>query len=219
MRTNARERLRDDDHSPAGRRRHVLSGPRRRARARRSSDLLAGAPALDVPPPKAVILPHAGYRYSGAVAAAGAVALQARRAARRRAGAVAPLRLPGRGAARCDRARHAARSGAGRRRGQPRAAPPSRGAGRAARARSRALDRGRAAVPAAPAGGFLGACRWSSARSPPTGWRRSSRRVWGGDETLIVVSTDLTHFLTAERGRAHGPRPPRTPSRRPKARR
>ena len=37
--------------------------------------LLARAPALDVPPPKAVILPHAGYRYSGAVAAAGAAAL------------------------------------------------------------------------------------------------------------------------------------------------
>jgi AmmeMemoRadiSam system protein B/AmmeMemoRadiSam system protein A len=38
-------------------------------------DLLARAPALDVPAPKAVILPHAGYRYSGAVAAAGVVAL------------------------------------------------------------------------------------------------------------------------------------------------
>ena len=39
------------------------------------ADLLAGAPALDVPPPKAVILPHAGYRYSGSVAAAGAATL------------------------------------------------------------------------------------------------------------------------------------------------
>jgi AmmeMemoRadiSam system protein B/AmmeMemoRadiSam system protein A len=40
------------------------------------SRLLTKAPSLDVPPPKAVILPHAGYQFSGAVAAAGASVLR-----------------------------------------------------------------------------------------------------------------------------------------------
>ena len=38
--------------------------------------LVQAAPAWDVPPPKAVVLPHAGYRFSGAVAAMGAAVLR-----------------------------------------------------------------------------------------------------------------------------------------------
>ena len=40
------------------------------------ADLIAKAPSVQVPAPKALILPHAGYRFSGAVAAAGAVTLR-----------------------------------------------------------------------------------------------------------------------------------------------
>ena len=31
-------------------------------------------------------------------------------------------------------------------------------------------------------------------------------RLWGGDETLIVISTDLSHYLPYDARRAHGPR-------------
>ncbi len=37
-------------------------------------------------------------------------------------------------------------------------------------------------------------CRWWSVRPRPRRWPKCSRRVWDGPETLIVVSTDLSHY-------------------------
>jgi len=52
--------------------------------ARTVDDLLAAAPRWDGPRPKALIVPHAGYQYSGPVAATGYAALAAHRASVRR---------------------------------------------------------------------------------------------------------------------------------------
>ena len=45
-------------------------------------------------------------------------------------------------------------------------------------------------------------CRWSSATPAPRRWRRCSSALWGGDETLIVISSDLSHYLRYEQAQA-----------------
>lgn len=166
------------------------------------ADLLARAPALDVPPPKAVILPHAGYRYSGAVAAAGVVALAP---GVRRVVVLGPShRFAFRGVALPDAT--AMRTPLGE---VPVDADAVRTLVRAPEvavlAQAHAAEHSievelpflqyRLGLQHRPGGfsivplvvGEIGAGRLAEILET----------VWGGDETLIVVSTDLTHFLTA----------------------
>lgn len=167
------------------------------ALGRMVANLLAGAPPLDVPPPKALILPHAGYRFSGAVAAAGAVALRPgvrrvvvlgpshrfafRGVALPKAGAVAtPL-----GAVPVD-----AETVSGLLR-QPdvRVEPRAHAAEHSIEVELPFLQHRLAEFSVVPlVVGEIATDRLASILEA----------LWGGDETLIVVSTDLTHFLTAE---------------------
>lgn len=158
-------------------------------------DLLAGAPRLDVPPPKAVILPHAGYRYSGAVAAAGVAALAP---GVRRVVVLGPShRFAFRGVA-LPRAR-AMRT--------PLGEVPLDSDTMAALLR----DPDVAIIPQAHAAEhsievelpFLQHRLATFSLVPlvvgDIGTNRLAEIVeslWGGDETLIVISTDLSHFLT-----------------------
>lgn len=161
------------------------------------SDLLAVAPPLDVPPPKAVILPHAGYRYSGAVAAAGAVAL---RPDVRRVVVLGPShRFAFRGAALPDATAMATPLGR---------VPIDAAALRELRRHAEVVVEPRAfaaehsievELP------FLQHRLADFTIVPIVVGEIATDRLaailetlWGGDETLIVVSTDLTHFLTAE---------------------
>ena len=159
-------------------------------------DLLDAAPELGAPPPKAVILPHAGYRYSGATAAAAAAAI-----------APGPSRVVVLGPSH----RHAFRGVA-----LPAAntmATPLGDIAVDAQAVDTLLDEPDVnVVPAAFAAEhsievelpFLQR-RLGDFRLVPlvVGEIADDRlaqileRLWGDDDTLIVISTDLTHFLSA----------------------
>jgi len=169
----------------------------RAALGRMVEDLLAKAPDGEVPPPKAVILPHAGYRFSGAVAAAGARAI---------GGKVRRVVVAG------PSHRHAFRGVA-----LPAADAMETPLGQVP------LDREAVAglladpdvhvVPDAYAEEhsvevelpFLQARLGAFALVPlvvgdiaPSRLAEILDQAWGGPETLIVISTDLTHFLTAK---------------------
>ena len=166
------------------------------ALGRMVADLLARAPALDVPPPKAVILPHAGYRYSGAVAAAAAVAL---RPGIRRVVVLGPShRFAFRGVALPDATAMATPLGP---------VPVDRDAVRdllgqpEVRVERRAHAAEHSIEVELP---FLQHRLADFSVVPlvvgdvaPERLAAILETLWGGDETLIVVSTDLTHFLTA----------------------
>ena len=192
---------------PSTRRRRLLL-PRLRGRWTRSWIACSPARAGPARPrPKALIVPHAGYVYSGPIAATRV------RAARAAAATHRASRAP---RARAPRARRRARV-AGR-----------RSAAHAARATSWSTRRARR-VPTCPRAArrtsastrSRSSCR-SCSRSRRT--RASSRSVggrargpkrsracssalWGGPETVIVVSSDLSHYLPydvgRERRRAH----------------
>jgi MEMO1 family protein len=166
------------------------------ALGRMVSDLVARAPALDVPPPKAVILPHAGYRYSGAVAAAGAVAL---RPGVRRVVVLGPShRFAFRGVALPDATAMATPLGP---------VPVDAAAVRDLLRQPEVIVEPRAhaaehsievELP------FLQHRLADFAVVPLVVGDMPTERLavilgtlWGGDETLIVISTDLTHFLSA----------------------
>ncbi|MEM9138639.1 MAG: AmmeMemoRadiSam system protein B [Pseudomonadota bacterium] len=159
--------------------------------------LLARVPDLDVPSPKALILPHAGYRFSGAVAAAGAARIGA---GVRRVVVLGPSH------------RHAFKGAA---------VPPADALATPlgpvpvdADARAALLAQPDVAVvPEAFAAEhaievelpFLQTRLGAFTLVPlvigdmsPGRLAEILRTLWGGSETLIVVSTDLTHFLTAE---------------------
>ena len=44
-------------------------------------------------------------------------------------------------------------------------------------------------------------CRWSSVRPAPRQVAQVLERLWGGDETLIVISSDLSHYLPYDTAR------------------
>ena len=160
-------------------------------------DLLNQAPKLDVAPPKALILPHAGYRFSGAVAAAGIAALSA---PVQRVVVLGPSH------------RHAFRGVA-----LPDATAMETPLGSIPLDRS-AMDKvlqdpDVAVVPAAFAQEhaievelpFLQIQTPNFSLVPlvvgdiaPDRLAEILEPLWGGPETLIVISTDLTHFLTAD---------------------
>jgi MEMO1 family protein len=159
-------------------------------------ELIAGAPALDVPAPKAVILPHAGYRYSGAVAAAGAAAL---RQGVRRVVVLGPShRFAFEGVALPDAAAMATPLGtvpidataASALLAQPevRVEPRAHAAEHSIEVELPFLQHRLAEFSVVPL--VVGDIQTERLAA-------ILETVWGGDETLIVISTDLTHFLPA----------------------
>ena len=70
------------------------------------------------------------------------------------------------------------------------------------RARARALARGRAAVPPARAAARARSSRCAARARRPTRSARVLETLWGGPETLIVISSDLSHYLPYAEGRA-----------------
>ena len=166
------------------------------ALGRMVAGLLARAPALDVPPPKAVILPHAGYRYSGAVAAAAAVAL---RPGVRRVVVLGPShRFAFEGVALPDAQAMATPLGAVPidadavgallRHPEVRVEPRAHAAEHSIEVELPFLQHRLADFSIVPLViGEIATARLAAILDT----------VWGGDETLLVVSTDLTHFLPA----------------------
>ena len=49
-------------------------------------------------------------------------------------------------------------------------------------------------------------CRWPSARPAPREVAEVLERLWGGDETLVVISSDLSHYLPYAEAQRAGPR-------------
>ena len=158
--------------------------------------LLAKAPAPTGAPPKALIAPHAGYVYSGEVAAAAFATLGAHARAVERVVVIGPahyVRLRGIAVPTAD----AFATPLGR-------VPVDRDAlaGLADLPFAREAD-----APHAPEHAlevelpFLQALSSSFAVAPlvvgdasPQAMAEVLRRLWGGPETLIVVSSDLSHF-------------------------
>ena len=160
------------------------------------SALLAAAPADDRTAPKAVIAPHAGYIYSGAVAAAAFSTLRGGAAAVTRVVLIGPAHhvwLRGIAASTAD----AFETPLGR-------VPVDRAAlaaiadlpfvrgNDAAHAPDHALE---VELP------FLQSVLGAFAivpllvgDAPPHAVAEALRRLWGGPETLIVVSSDLSHY-------------------------
>ena len=158
---------------------------------------LETAPKLDVPVPKAVILPHAGYRYSGATAAAGCVPLSD---SIERVIVLGPSH------------RHAFRGVA-----LPDATAMATPLGEiqldpAATSLLQAFPEVQV-IPEAFAQehcievelpflqrrlGAFSIVPLVVGEIPPDRLAKILDTLWGGPETLVVISTDLTHFLTGE---------------------
>lgn len=163
--------------------------------------LLAGAQVLSLPPartPKALIAPHAGYIYSGAIAALAYAQLQSARAVIRRVILLGPAhRVPVRGLALASDKRFATPLGAVevdleavaaiRDLAQVRLSP-------AAHALEHSLE---VQLP------FLQTVLDDFKLLPLVVGDATTaevaevlERLWGGPETLIVISSDLSHFLS-----------------------
>ena len=158
------------------------------------------------PAPKALIAPHAGYIYSGPVAATAVCTAGADRRtdqARRPARAGAPrcaagLALPGALAFETPLGSVVGRSSRRRRfdrdlpqvTGQPRSPRAGAFAGSAPARFCRALLGEFTLVPL-----VVG-------RAEPEEVAEVLERLWGGDETLIVISSDLSHYLTYDQAQA-----------------
>ena len=157
-------------------------------------------------PPLALIVPHAGYVYSGPVAASAYARLTPWRGTHHAGGGgrARPTGCPVQraGSVLCRRFRHSARSRSrsiGRRSDAPRSARRAR---RRSGTRAGAQHRGAPAVPAANASVTGG--RWSRS-SPATlrrrWWPRRSTISGASQGTLIVISSDLSHYHDARTAR------------------
>jgi MEMO1 family protein len=157
---------------------------------------LAAAEAVPLRP-KALIAPHAGYIYSGAIAASAYALLQPLRASIRRVVLLGPvhrvwtpgLALPGveafatpLGPVRLDMEAIAAIDGLNQVQVHPAAHAQEHSLEVQLPFLQRCLD-DFALVPLAVGG------------APPEAVATVLERLWGGDETLIVVSSDLSHYL------------------------
>lgn len=159
------------------------------------SDLLAEAPVLDAPPPKAVILPHAGYRFSGAVAASGAIALGQGGDPPRRVVILGPShRHAFRGVALPGTERFATPLGEVPVDARAVAGEPDVNVVPEAHAAEHAIE---VELP------FLQQRLTEFSIVPlvvgeisPERLSGLIERLWGGQETLFVISTDLSHFLS-----------------------
>lgn len=164
----------------------------------------AEKPATEMPVPKALIVPHAGYVYSGPTAAAAYASLAAARSTIRRVVLLGPVhRVPVRGLALPDVAAFATPLGEVR---LDVAAIASIGGMRqvvvssAAHAWEHSLE---VQLP------FLQTVLDDFTLVPLAVGDASAEEVaqvlealWGGPETLIVISSDLSHFLTYEQAQA-----------------
>jgi AmmeMemoRadiSam system protein B/AmmeMemoRadiSam system protein A len=163
------------------------------------AELLAeAAPAADSHPPKALIVPHAGYIYSGAVAASAYARLGGLRGRVRRVVLLGPAhRVYVRGLALPEAERFATPLGevALDREGMQRLAGlPQVSRSAAAHQMEHSLE---VQLP------FLQQVLGNDFRLLPLAVGEASaaevaevlEQVWGGDETLIVISSDLSHFL------------------------
>jgi hypothetical protein len=160
--------------------------------------LLAAAPAPAMQQPKALIVPHAGYVYSGPTAARAYAALAPWRATIRRVVLLGPThRVAVRGLALPDCEAFATPLGKVRLDVAARALIeqlPQVGVSAAAHAQEHSLE---VHLP------FLQRALDDFALLPlavgnatPEAVAEVLERLWGGPETLIVVSSDLSHFLT-----------------------
>lgn len=166
-------------------------------------DLLAEAPAVEGPPPKAIIAPHAGYIYSGPTAAAVYARLRPARGSVRRVVLLGPAhRVPFNGIAFTTadsldtplgalRVDHAAVEAL--------ESLPQVGVFDAAHAQEHSLE---VHLP------FLKVVLGDVAVVPLVVGQASPDQVaavldalWGGPETLIVISSDLSHFLDYDSAR------------------
>ena len=107
----------------------------------------------------------------------------------------------GRRGARGARVRHAAGPRPARPRGDRRAARAAVRRGERPRARARAFARGAPAVPAAVLGDFA-LVPLVVGDASPREMAQLLDTLWGGAETLIVVSSDLSHYLPYDAARA-----------------
>lgn len=160
--------------------------------------LLAAAPAPAMLQPKALIVPHAGYVYSGPTAARAYAALAPWRTTIRRVILLGPThRVAVRGLALPDCEAFATPLGKVRLDAAARALIeqlPQVGVSAAAHAQEHSLE---VHLP------FLQRALDDFALLPlavgnamPEAVAEVLERLWGGPETLIVVSSDLSHFLT-----------------------
>ena len=173
------------------------------ALARTLAQMLAAAPHLELPPIKAIVAPHAGYIYSGPIAASVYAALAARRTQIRRVILLGPthrvaingMALPASrifstplGEVPIDQ--HAVAQIE---------ALPGVVISESAHENEHALE---VQLP------FLQTVLddftllpLAVGRASPQSVARVIERLWGGDETLIVVSSDLSHYLPYDTAR------------------
>ena len=179
----------------------ACSTPERRRRSRRtcarSSADAARPAAAGRRAPKAIIVPHAGYVYSGAIAASAYARLAAgrdddspRRAARPGAPRAGSRPRAAVGARLCHAARRASSSIA-------RPPPPRSRCRRSARATPRTPLEHSLEVQLPFLQAVLGRFRivpFAVGDATPREVAEVIELLWGGPETLIVVSSDLSHY-------------------------
>ena len=160
--------------------------------------LLAAAPAPAMLQPKALIVPHAGYVYSGPTAARAYAALAPWRATIRRVVLLGPThRVAVRGLALPDCEAFATPLGKVRLDAAARTLIeqlPQVGVSAAAHAQEHSLEVHLPFLQRALDDFAL--LPLAVGNAPPEAVAEVLERLWGGPETLIVVSSDLSHFLT-----------------------
>ena len=173
--------------------------------ARQVDALLDAAPVTSAPTPKAFILPHAGYVYSGPIAATGYAMLRNRQRARHDGSCCSAPRIACRFAGWLRRPRDCWRTPLGdvpidaerARRGVR--APGCR---RSTTLRMRPSTASRFTCRSSNACWATASrsCRSSSAEPNPRSSAAVLDLLWGGRETVIVVSSDLSHYLDSRHG-------------------
>ncbi|HET9595339.1 MAG TPA: AmmeMemoRadiSam system protein B [Anaeromyxobacteraceae bacterium] len=163
--------------------------------------MLAEARAPGGPCPKALIVPHAGYVYSGPIAASAFARVAPHGARLSRAVVIAPahrVALEGVAAPGCDRLRTPL--GEIEVDVEALAGVPEVGTSAAAHAQEHAVE---VELPflqrVAPRARIVPLV---AGRAPPEHVGAVLDRLWGGPETLVVVSSDLSHYLPYRRARA-----------------
>ena len=167
--------------------------------------LLSAAPCLtDVPVPKALIVPHAGYIYSGPIAATGYARLASLAGKVRRVVLLGPAhRVAVRGLALPEAERFATPLGEvvlDQQAIEAVAGLPQVVVSEAAHALEHSLE---VQLPFLQT--LLGEFQLLPlvvGRVTPTEVAAVLERVWGGQETLIVISSDLSHYLSYDEARA-----------------
>jgi MEMO1 family protein len=72
----------------------------------------------------------------------------------------------------------------------------------------RAFAGSASALPAMACSTISRCFRWLAGGARRRRWRKYCERLWGGDETLIVVSSDLSHFLSYAVAQRRDDQPP-----------